>query len=196
MRWPSVDELSQFGADWAVDFGGDLILELGPGAGTFIISLAKAFLKNFHMLTDMNYKNAARIASRLKDSQLSNVGIVCGFAHTELAAIRDDIQFKTIYSHFASPENVHGEITPRIYGKHTCDQILRLTSSQSEFLATSDCKKVTRSFQANLKPFFKSQEWNLPIPPIRENTVVGTDMEWKFCNTFDTPVQKIYLFRE
>lgn len=196
MRWPSIEDLSQFGADWAVDFGGNLVLELGPGTGTFTISLAKAFPRNFHVLIDMNYKNAARIVARLKNEKIKNVGIVCGFAHSELASISTDISFKTIYSHFASPENVHGEVTPRIYGKPTCEQIIRLTSIGSEFLATSDRKSVIRAFQNNLKPYFVRQDWNLAIPPLRKDTIVGTDMEWKFCKRLEAPIQKIHLVRE
>ena len=193
MIFDSITELTNYGADWAVDFNGKLALELGPGMGHFSVALAKRYPRNFHILVDMNENSVAKIGRLISKSNLQNVGLIMGHAHTILADIEDDIGFQYIFSHFASPQNQKEKSTPRLYHTPTCKQIIRLCEPEGSFFATSDRDEVVEEFWKNLKSGFYRTKWSLPIPPLEEGTIVGTDMEMKFSKEFGNWTRKLHL---
>lgn len=115
----------------------ELHLEVGPGKGLFITTLAKKFPEKFFLCVELNLTVSAICAKLVKESNLDNVFIISGDMFRVFQYIGDK-KFDTIFLNHSDPWPKKRHEKRRLTHKNFLDQYLRVLKDNAKLIVKTD----------------------------------------------------------
>lgn len=115
----------------------EIHLEIGPGKGLFIVTLAKKYPEKFFVCVELNLTVSAICAKLVKQHELKNVFIVSGDMFNVFKYI-DDKRIDTIFLNHSDPWPKKRHEKRRLTYKTFLDQYKRILKDEGKLIVKTD----------------------------------------------------------
>lgn len=115
----------------------ELHLEIGPGKGLFITTLAEKFPNKFFICVELNLTISAICAKLIKQKELKNVFVVSGDMFNVFKYI-PDFKFDTIFLNHSDPWPKKRHEKRRLTHKNFIDQYKRILKKEGKLIVKTD----------------------------------------------------------
>ena len=115
----------------------EIHLEIGPGKGLFIVTLAKKYPEKFFICVELNLTVSAICAKLVKQHELKNVFIVSGDMFNVFKYI-DDKRIDTIFLNHSDPWPKKRHEKRRLTYKTFLDQYKRILKDEGKLIVKTD----------------------------------------------------------
>ena len=115
----------------------EIHLEIGPGKGLFIVTLAKKYPEKFFICVELNLTVSAICAKLVKQHELNNVFIVSGDMFNVFKYI-DDKRIDTIFLNHSDPWPKKRHEKRRLTYKTFLDQYKRILKDEGKLIVKTD----------------------------------------------------------